>query len=920
MRFNKLVLLLTILLMVGATPARKALGAAPTGAVLADNTFGLDASPVMALLEARLSEQNDIRLVERTEIARILQEQKLSLLFGPEGGPDRVQAGKILKSDLLFLLRATERPGTDGHPIRSIDLAVSETTRGIRVMMSSVPWTNDAEKDAFLLAEQISRGIRKSRQPFHDICAVPPFLSNDLTHQFDYLQAGYARLIEQALLDQPGIVVVEFAEARAIGEESALSGGGVARRPPLYLHGEYRNDGIGENLRVSVRLTLRRGATQLATMGKADLKSAEIGPFLLRAAGELLAEALGHPLQPHDTETEAAQLFARAGEFQRVANWQEALTCLDAGLLLQPRQAQALFDAAVAAGNLAATQTDTFGYPEKYLRQSALALDSCRRALQYLVAYQHMQHPAFDPYFLPALKPMREAADRNLSYTLSRKAFPAVDQARGQWTLVAREGRERLFTAIEKAGDASREEKQLLLSSLTRESGEKLRRMCAGSDELYAVKTRLLRGFLHLYGNPRNGQSPEFIANVLFRLAAEGLLPADFTSREYAAFLEQVAALEHPTVPAVLDRLRQQQNPAIDTQPPMPIADHDIRFIPLNPKLINPRDGEGPAAGKIGGWLPCGKGIDLLWGTRSLYLMKEPGEVKEVYRGTGVFFFSGVCYDGQYVWAPVVKRQRASEGTLQALEPFLVVLDPITEQCWQFTAQDGLPPAERMAAAGVSPGTICLVGQFDRSWCALLTLGDDGKKTVDIIHEARVQPSAATNGALDANLAFDPLFVVRLDAEQEPRLLVGRIFAGKLPPYPLLIDTQTRKVEVLPETMGLQKDALVVHNGALYFMDHTGIVRFGLPDFQRQVLGSPSAQDASGVFAIVGDRLHFLNIITHRWWTMSPLPGTWTALRGDAPYRPDVFPFGISPSRHYGLIYHCGTDYYAVELLKAQVK
>ena len=49
---------------------------------------------------------------------------------------------------------------------------------------------------------------------------IPPFVGNDLTYEFEHLKSAYARLIEQALLEQKGIVVVEIAEAeytRAVG-------------------------------------------------------------------------------------------------------------------------------------------------------------------------------------------------------------------------------------------------------------------------------------------------------------------------------------------------------------------------------------------------------------------------------------------------------------------------------------------------------------------------------------------------------------------------------------------------------------------------------------------------------------------------------------------------------------------------------
>ena len=49
----------------------------PVCAIIADKALDLHASPLVALLEARLSEDEKVSLVERMAIDRILQEQQL---------------------------------------------------------------------------------------------------------------------------------------------------------------------------------------------------------------------------------------------------------------------------------------------------------------------------------------------------------------------------------------------------------------------------------------------------------------------------------------------------------------------------------------------------------------------------------------------------------------------------------------------------------------------------------------------------------------------------------------------------------------------------------------------------------------------------------------------------------------------------
>src|SRR5436309_1411877 len=62
--------------------------------------------PIVALLESELLSANIATWVERNEIERVLDEQKLQLLFGADAGADRVRLGRILKADILVLARS----------------------------------------------------------------------------------------------------------------------------------------------------------------------------------------------------------------------------------------------------------------------------------------------------------------------------------------------------------------------------------------------------------------------------------------------------------------------------------------------------------------------------------------------------------------------------------------------------------------------------------------------------------------------------------------------------------------------------------------------------------------------------------------------------------------------------------------------
>jgi len=314
----------------------------------------LDRSPVGALLQAVLAQENLLSWLEREDIDKILREQELQAAFSPEGGSDRAAFGRLLKADLLVFLRAGRALQKD-NPRKTVDLVVCETQQGLRLLSQTLLVTHDVKADVAEMALLVRQAVRKQADGISELYAIPPFFSNDLTYQFGYLQSAYAKVIEQMLLERKGALVVELTEAQAVARETALTDPKAAlkRRLPLYLLGEFRNDRDADKRRVAVVLKLKRGEKQLGQVGKSDLLPREVPLFLQRAAAELVANAAGRAQAVPDPKSEARQLAERAAAFQRVGDWPEALALIEASLLLEPEQPQLWHDAVVAATGLA---------------------------------------------------------------------------------------------------------------------------------------------------------------------------------------------------------------------------------------------------------------------------------------------------------------------------------------------------------------------------------------------------------------------------------------------------------------------------------------------------------------------------------------------------------------------------------------
>ena len=291
----------------------------------------LDRSALGALVEERLLAGPRARWLERTEIDRVLAEQELGKLFGADAGTGRVALGRILKADLLVFLR-TGKNEQSGYA----ELVVAETGGGLRLLVRKAPLSGPPESNADALVRLVDEAFGKYGQDITEVYAVPPFFSRDLTFEHDYLKAAYAKVTEQRLLAQPGLLVVELAEAEAIAREYQLANSGETpvRRLPLYLLGEYRHEGRGEDRQVAITLKLKRGDKLLGQTSKTVAPGDATG-FLGEMAGRLAAWKDRRPVG-QDAVAEARQLGQRADDFLKLGDWNEALALLEAALLLAP--------------------------------------------------------------------------------------------------------------------------------------------------------------------------------------------------------------------------------------------------------------------------------------------------------------------------------------------------------------------------------------------------------------------------------------------------------------------------------------------------------------------------------------------------------------------------------------------------------
>lgn len=881
----------------------------PVCAIIADKALDLHASPLVALLEASLSEDEKLSLVERMEIDRVLQEQQLQLLFSAEGGVERVALGRLLKADLLVLLQAGEKESA-----RYVDVIVSETEGGLRFLVWTVVWADDPQAEAEAVHALVERGLAKYGEKITEICAVPPFVSKDLSHKYDYLQAAYATLIEQTLLELKGIVVVELAEARAITRELALAGTAsyVTRNLPLYILGEYRNEGLDENRRVSLSLTLQRGETQLRAVKKAGLSPDEVATFLREGSLEMLEGLVKAGQSLPDPDIEAQQLAERARVFTDIAAWPEALALIEASLLLKPDQPQCHYNAAYVLTRLIQSCYDPYGSLEQFKRKAIIGLEYCRLSLGHVEAF--LRSTIFHEGHEYGNFGGTYAAGNIEGY--ARDHAPEIE---AMCLDLVREGRDmalRVMEAKAAAGELNDATVDLFIHFVPGH----YKRMGETAEENYALRFRMI---LLVKDLPR----AEYWTRTL---ATWEIDPPQKVSPAYGAFIQQIATIPGQKVQKAAEKVWQQYQAAITPEKPAPqepakpvtLVDEVAADITFHKLELACGDSSGlgwSSVPRLFGWLPCGEDVDVVWGLKELFLMKGKGSLKRIYKSEERFFhLLRACYDGKYAWAPIRGRE----------EPLVLVINPETEQIFEFTAEDGLPRmSSGVAAVPLAPGKILLAGSFgktdvegapDRGWCALLEFSENGVKSVDVFHEARLHMYSFDRYGEEIwnpHNAFSPRFMVVIADKVNnagKRVLLGRTsIPGPASDYPLLIDPEARTVEVLRDRVWRP----TCYEGDVYWAnldpkigdpEHTSLApnlwRLGFPDFKKTTVISslPSKGIDGGPVAFFNGRVH---VVGRHWWTAGQLDDKFTQLQAKIPGgKWKWYLRELCHSNHYGLL------------------
>ena len=297
------------------------------------------------LLTVELSKRQDIELVERAEIDKVMRELEISAMFGEESIGKRLELGKILKADRLLVLK-NDSPGD------SLEIFILDTEFGLMLFNSKItPQKTNDEHLCAGIAAIASQVNRRYQNGIHAVIAVSYFVSRSFDRSFDHLQEDYAKMIGNALLQQDGIAVVALEELSLIQKELSLHSQRIddhigRRIVPLHITGTYSiltgdNATQTSSPSVSLSIEIRDMADVIHAIEKDRIALQDAVTLMGVVIPEEIFRILDSPsLKPLPLELQKQQWLREADLLNAVGANELAIRCREAAFLIDPDDAE----------------------------------------------------------------------------------------------------------------------------------------------------------------------------------------------------------------------------------------------------------------------------------------------------------------------------------------------------------------------------------------------------------------------------------------------------------------------------------------------------------------------------------------------------------------------------------------------------
>jgi len=309
----------------------------PTVAVLAETEADSGLSALVSMLEVRLSQDRSIRLLERTQIEKVLAEQQLSAAGLTERN-NIIKVGQLLRAEAIVLLTA-EQGLEEQAKSQLIRVRVAETAHGLRLWEGyEALEASQVEAAAERIAEKVRAAVDKIAQRGGSMIPVGivDIHRVQLPEEYEPLARVLPGLLSVRLGKEPRIIMLERESLGTLLREKQLTDG----EESAFWNSAILIDGVlgpGEEKKIELNLRLRRATESDGSAVRVEMDANAVSATMDRVAAGVVEMILHASSHSWDSAAEAAE-FHRQGQLLAAHGRRRTATAmLDAAHALQPQ-------------------------------------------------------------------------------------------------------------------------------------------------------------------------------------------------------------------------------------------------------------------------------------------------------------------------------------------------------------------------------------------------------------------------------------------------------------------------------------------------------------------------------------------------------------------------------------------------------
>jgi hypothetical protein len=310
-------------------------------AVIADKAGGLDSSPLISLLEAQLSQNANIKLLERAQIDKIMQEQQLSAA-GLLDRANSIKIGQLLRADAFIIITVETSAQTTPAPANTatgtlLRVRFVQTAHGLRLLDCFEQLEQSKLNDtAQAISKRVTAVANKLLVPADQLIPVGivDIHRVQLGEQYRILERTLPVLLSIRLGLEPKIIMLEREDLKILQDEKLRTQGEDSKfwASAVLIEGNLQPKDGG----LEMQLTLRRPAGKDTKNISVSVEPNEPSTAIDKAAGNIVQEILNTPSSAQwQLAAEAEQFYKQGQMLNNHQRYEEALPLFETSHALQ---------------------------------------------------------------------------------------------------------------------------------------------------------------------------------------------------------------------------------------------------------------------------------------------------------------------------------------------------------------------------------------------------------------------------------------------------------------------------------------------------------------------------------------------------------------------------------------------------------